>query len=160
MKSKNGNEQFIAPPVGADVLDRPFRIVPEVSPYRFWQTPAIVIQYGRKGTVISMNDKYPSRKQTRLKTYDYNSVGAYFITICTANRVRILSTISDPSRVDLTDIGLIVKNRINILNDHYKNISIDHYVIMPDHIHIIYPFSKITANLQNNTPNSQNSSQP
>ncbi len=84
-----------------------------------------------------MNDKYPSRKPTRLKTYDYNSVGAYFITICTANRERILSTISDPSRVDLTDIGLIVKKRINILNDHYKNISVDHYVIMPDHIHII-----------------------
>lgn len=33
-----------------------------------------------------MNEKFPVRKTNRLKNYDYSRPGAYFITICTANR--------------------------------------------------------------------------
>ena len=36
----------------------------------------------------------PKRKPTRLQNFDYNSEGAYFITICTEKRKNILSTIS------------------------------------------------------------------
>ena len=36
-----------------------------------------------------MNER-PKRKQIRLKDYDYSTFGAYFITICTANREKIL----------------------------------------------------------------------
>ena len=35
----------------------------------------------------------PKRKPTRLKNYDYSSAGAYFITICTEKRKKILSEI-------------------------------------------------------------------
>ena len=35
----------------------------------------------------------PERKPTRLKNFDYNTVGAYFITICTQDRQQILSRI-------------------------------------------------------------------
>ena len=37
--------------------------------------------------------KLPKRKATRLKNYDYNTTGAYFITICTEDRRQILSRI-------------------------------------------------------------------
>ena len=40
-----------------------------------------------------MNNTYPKRKPTRLKNYDYGSNGAYFITICTHNRKKLLSEI-------------------------------------------------------------------
>ena len=46
----------------------------------------------------------PRRKRTRLQDFDYNSSGAYFITICTEDRRRVLSRIvgvdvlGDPSR--------------------------------------------------------------
>ncbi|MBQ6701888.1 MAG: hypothetical protein IJN17_02930, partial [Clostridia bacterium] len=40
-----------------------------------------------------MENKYLERKPTRVKNYDYSSVGAYFITICTQNRKQILSEI-------------------------------------------------------------------
>ena len=40
-----------------------------------------------------MEDKFPKRKPTRLKGFDYNRIGAYFITICTENRKQILSRI-------------------------------------------------------------------
>lgn len=35
----------------------------------------------------------PERKQNRLYNYDYSSSGAYFITICTRDRKKILSEI-------------------------------------------------------------------
>ena len=35
----------------------------------------------------------PRRKSTRLKGYDYSSVGAYFVTLCTHNRKCLFSTI-------------------------------------------------------------------
>lgn len=31
----------------------------------------------------------PKRKQIRIENYDYSTSGAYFITICTANREKI-----------------------------------------------------------------------
>ena len=37
---------------------------------------------------------YPVRKTVRLKDYDYNSPGTYFITICTKNREEMLSEIT------------------------------------------------------------------
>ena len=36
---------------------------------------------------------FPKRKPTRLSTFDYSRGGAYFITICTQDRKRILSHI-------------------------------------------------------------------
>ncbi|MEG1559717.1 MAG: hypothetical protein RR398_02520, partial [Clostridia bacterium] len=36
----------------------------------------------------------PKRKKIRLEGYDYSSGGAYFMTICTYNRERILGDIN------------------------------------------------------------------
>ena len=36
----------------------------------------------------------PKRKQIRLRDYDYSSSGAYFVTICTHERRRILASIA------------------------------------------------------------------
>lgn len=46
--------------------------------------------------VMKMNKEkeLPKRKPTRLKNFDYNKIGAYFITICTENRRQILSNIN------------------------------------------------------------------
>ena len=38
----------------------------------------------------------PIRKANRLKNYDYNSCGSYFITICVKGKHAILSNISEP----------------------------------------------------------------
>ena len=40
-----------------------------------------------------METELPNRKPTRLQNFDYNSVGAYFITICTQDKQKILSHI-------------------------------------------------------------------
>ena len=44
-------------------------------------------------TDMEPNTKYPKRKPLRLKNYDYSTPGAYFITICTAGKKCMLSTV-------------------------------------------------------------------
>ena len=85
----------------------------------------------------------PKRKPTRLKNYDYSSEGAYFITICTHNKQKILCDIGVeeglcalPS-INLTPIGEEVNESIKFIDNTYDNISVDKYVIMPNHIHLI-----------------------
>ena len=104
-----------------------------------------------------MDNEKPQRKSTRLHCYDYSTTGAYFITICTRDRMRILSEISRenltsadavnnfqvvgevlaPPAPRLSKIGEVVEEQLLDLEERYKNILIDEYVIMPDHIHMI-----------------------
>ena len=100
----------------------------------------------------------PKRKSTRLKGFDYSSAGAYFVTICTKDRKRILSHIVKPSspvgvgahddplygalddpltpQIQLTEIGKIVEKYL-LSSEKIPGVKIDQYVIMPDHIHAI-----------------------
>ena len=82
------------------------------------------------------------RKIIRLKEYDYSRIGYYFITICTHNRAPILCNIicrgeHCSPKINLTKIGNVVKKYICAINEKYKNVIIDEYVIMPNHIHMI-----------------------
>ena len=49
---------------------------------------------------VDKDQNSPRRKSTRLKGYDYSTPGAYFITICTRDRMRLLSEIV---KADLTE---------------------------------------------------------
>ena len=80
----------------------------------------------------------PKRKPTRLKNYDYSMPGAYFITICVANRKPILWNVGAATcRPNLSKIGNIVETAISQIPEHYPMISVDKYCVMPDHIHMI-----------------------
>ena len=87
----------------------------------------------------------PKRKDLRIKQYDYSSAGAYFVTICIKDRKRILSNIVKPSvgvgahddpQIRLTKIGKIVERKL-LSSESISGVTIDRYVIMPDHIHAI-----------------------
>ena len=84
----------------------------------------------------------PKRKPIRIADYDYSTPGAYFITVCTANREKIFwsdrrGELCSPANVPLSDIGMIVDNEIKKLNSVYDAVRVDKYCIMPDHIHLI-----------------------
>lgn len=86
----------------------------------------------------------PQRKALRLKGYDYSASGGYFITICTKDRQPYLSDLNKgQSRALplLLPIGKIAEAEINELTKRYK-ILINHYVIMPDHIHMIIEINR------------------
>ena len=94
------------------------------------------------------NDSKIKRKNIRLKEYDYAKIGYYFVTICTKNRECILSTIKEQNCCrgehcssdllnELTKTGKITEKYLNKISTIYKNVTIDEYIIMPNHIHII-----------------------
>ena len=87
-----------------------------------------------------MENKQPKRKPLRLTSYDYNTAGAYFITFCTHNRENRLShivgAIHESPESRLTPWGRIVEEMIRDLPAHL-NVTIDQYVIMPNHVHFI-----------------------
>jgi REP element-mobilizing transposase RayT len=81
----------------------------------------------------------------------------YFITICAKDRAEIFSRVvvgavvnrppetgnrpskptGHPPEIELTDIGRVVEKEIHVLQEIRKNVFVDRYVIMPNHIHII-----------------------
>ena len=89
----------------------------------------------------------PKRKPTRLKEYDYSTPGMYFITICTKDKKKILSNIVvgdgvlDVPQNILSDYGKVVEKYLLQMNDFYNHITVDKYVIMPNHIHLILSIS-------------------
>ena len=81
----------------------------------------------------------PKRKSNRLNGYDYSSCGAYFITVCTKDKQKLFwKNVGAPiGRPGLSEYGIIVEKAINNISVKYPMISVDKYVIMPNHIHII-----------------------
>ena len=94
----------------------------------------------------------PKRKHPRLDNYDYSSTGAYFVTICTQNRRCVLSRIvgrglapAETTAIEYTSLGEIAEKQLFLLADRYPYLTIDQYVIMPNHIHAVLILSGETA---------------
>lgn len=82
------------------------------------------------------------RKQNRLTHYDYSTPNAYFITVCTDKRKNLFwkdvgAIIDRPENVPLSHLGMIVRQSIIDIPKHYPMISVDHSVIMPNHLHLL-----------------------
>ena len=116
----------------------------------------------------------PKRKPNRLHGYDYSQNGAYFVTICIKDKHELLGKIvgspvlgrpsttqtidcsstlqnancqlsipnHDCPTVELTELGKITDTAIK--HNNRENVSVDCYVIMPNHIHIIFVLSSKT----------------
>ena len=82
----------------------------------------------------------PKRKPTRLKNFDYSQSGYYFITICSKNKAKIFGNIVGEGfpLPQLFLNGKIVEKTILSVNKKYPYINPEKYVIMPNHIHIIF----------------------
>jgi REP element-mobilizing transposase RayT len=93
-----------------------------------------------------VNSKLPNRRSIRLRKYDYNKPGAYFVTICTDNRACDFGEI-DSMGMNLNELGNQVLSVWNELPDHYPSVKLDVFVIMPNHIHGILNLSESTVSL-------------
>ena len=84
----------------------------------------------------------PQRKKNRLENYDYNSCGAYFITVCTLEKRNYFwrnvgAIIDRPHNVELSPYGKMADEAIQNIPSAYPALSLESYVIMPNHIHIL-----------------------
>lgn len=77
---------------------------------------------------------YPSRRSTRLKDWDYSKPGAYFVTIVTKDRQSLFGHIENDQMI-LNDIGNIVVETWEWLQNHHQNVELDANIVMPNHIH-------------------------
>ena len=87
-------------------------------------------------------EEYKKRKTTRLAGVNYSGNKGIFLTICTKQRKCLLSRIVgtgvlDGPQIELTKYGQIANKYICQLNDFYDDLSVESYVIMPNHIHIL-----------------------
>lgn len=77
-----------------------------------------------------------NRKTVRLKGYDYTSVGRYFVTIVTRDRLRLFGRIVDGEMM-LNEFGEIAAREWENTMELRDNVSLGAYMIMPDHIHFL-----------------------
>ena len=110
----------------------------------------------------SKRSELATRKQNRLKNYVYSQNGTYFITICIKNRECLFGEIilpqsydnpvgaisNRPPHVDLSENGIIVETAINMIPNFYKNVVVDRYVIMPNHVHLLISIKNGDDNIQ------------
>ncbi|MCL2847589.1 MAG: transposase [Firmicutes bacterium] len=102
-----------------------------------------------------------TRKLNRLSEFDYSSNGAYYITICskdkahifgevvcnnqivetTTRKITVGAAICRPSII-LSRVGVIVEQAITEIPKRYKDVLVDKYVIMPNHIHLLISINK------------------
>ncbi|MFA9489907.1 MAG: transposase [Anaerolineales bacterium] len=89
------------------------------------------------------------RRSIRLPGFDYAQPGAYFVTICSYRRQLLFGDVVD-GEVILSTVGGIVRDewlRTEIIR---KEITLDEFVIMPNHFHgivIIETSSSESANV-------------
>ena len=77
------------------------------------------------------------RKNIRLKNYDYNTNGYYFVTICCSGRAKLCLNFKD----------IIEKHLKNL--ERYEGVKLDYYKLVSNHLHFIlildYPLGKADA---------------
>jgi len=94
-----------------------------------------------KNNVAAIAD-FTQRKKNRLENYDYSSCGIYFITVCTLERrnyfwENVGAIIDRPQNIILSPYGKMVNDAIQNISSVYPVLSLESYVIMPNHIHLL-----------------------
>ena len=90
--------------------------------------------------MILYKDKYRAQS-SRLMGWDYISPGWYFVTICTRNRLPFFGEIIE-GEMQLSPIGQVVAYEWQRTERIRPYVSLDEWVIMPNHIHgiiILHP---------------------
>ncbi len=73
-------------------------------------------------------------ESVRNPRWDYAGPGRYFITICTDGRMPWFGRIQN-GMMELSDIGKIAHECWRTIPDHFDHVTIDAFIVMPDHMH-------------------------
>lgn len=83
---------------------------------------------------MTYNPEQHQRHSIRLDGYDYAQAGAYFVTICTAQRTGLFGEVVDGKMI-LNAFGQVVRAEWERLPGHFPNIRLDAFGVMPNHVH-------------------------
>ncbi len=74
------------------------------------------------------------RKPNRLRDFDYSQSGWYFVTICVQNRECLFGRIENGKMI-LNQFGEIVEKCWYEIPQHFPDVTLDEFVVMPNHVH-------------------------
>ena len=95
---------------------------------------------------MKYNPEKHNRHSIRMKDYDYSKTGRYFVTVCTRKKDNLLWCIEEGKMI-LSTVGNITEECWLAIPEHFKNVDIDEFVVMPNHVHGIL----FITNTGNNT---------
>jgi putative transposase len=107
-------------------------------------------QVGRprlESDVTLFQDKYRI-ESARLSGWDYSSPGAYFVTLCTKGMLNWFGDVVDGT-IQLSPIGDIVADEWRRTEQIRSDVSLDQWIVMPNHLHgivVIREASRVETN--------------
>ena len=87
----------------------------------------------------------PNRQTVRLKSWDYRFPAYYFVTICTHGRENLFE---NEQFKEIATNGLLNLPQ----KPATQHLVLDEWVVMPNHIHAIFIFTKFPAKINNLPP--------
>ena len=75
------------------------------------------------------------RQNPRLQNYDYKTANHYFVTVCTHHKQCVFGAAGEPN-----GIGQMAAQGITAIPEHFPEVTVDEYVVMPNHVHVILIF--------------------
>jgi len=87
------------------------------------------------------------RRALRLSEYDYSAAGCYFVTLCTHQRRNLfwvaqnVGALHEAPVVPLSRFGQAVDGFVKELPKRFPNITVEKYVVMPNHVHLLLSLS-------------------
>jgi REP element-mobilizing transposase RayT len=79
-----------------------------------------------------------------LPGYDYSNPGAYFVTMCTRNGSCLFGEICE-GRMSCNLLGELVHSCWLDIPLHFPHVTLDAFVVMPDHLHGVLLFADVGA---------------
>jgi putative transposase len=104
-------------------------------------------------------DKFQSKYRipsSRMQNWDYSWNAPYFITICTADRVYYFGKIIN-GEMHLTEIGELANKYFAEIPEHFPNVHLNAFVVMPNHVHGIIIIDKPYYGINNDPIDNQSS---
>jgi len=90
-----------------------------------------------------MADRF-HRRSIRLKGYDYTRSGAYYVTVCTQDRLPLFGDVVNGVMVPKA-MGDIVQRCWDAIPEHMPMVVCDAFVVMPNHMHGIIVITDVVA---------------
>ena len=88
---------------------------------------------------MKFDPQHYHRRSIRLRGYNYRVTGAYFVTVCTAQKRPVFGAVKNGC-VCLHPYGAMAWDCWLALPHHFTHLSLDAFIVMPNHFHGIFVF--------------------